>query len=149
MALRALRFYHPGCIEPDPELHFTCLPRRAPSWLHDQLSWPLPCILPTTTVLARMAIFSKPARNPALVTLVASVLLLRSRLLDIPKEALAKLGSAKQKTTLDPQYLLSVLQQVYLKEDDGSKTLLVPYDEQIAKVRRNTHAARPSLTIRG
>ncbi|RDB30444.1 ATP-binding cassette sub-family D member 1 [Hypsizygus marmoreus] len=89
-----------------------------------------------------MAIFSKPlldklkhprSRTP-LIVLLAAILLLRSRLLSLPKEAVRKLTTASRPTRLSTGELADVLQQVYEQEEDGSKTLLVPYRDRVSKV---------------
>ncbi len=85
-----------------------------------------------------MAIFSKPIRWPSRRTsilVLAVVLVLRSRLTEIPKETLAKLRVVVNRKRLSQEELLRVLQEVYVKEDDGSKTLLVPYREEVSRVR--------------
>jgi ATP-binding cassette, subfamily D (ALD), peroxisomal long-chain fatty acid import protein len=68
-----------------------------------------------------MAVFSKPF------LVVALVLLLRSRLISLP---LKKLSTAR----LSQKQLADVLQQVYVKNEDGSKTLLIPYRDRVSKV---------------
>lgn len=83
-----------------------------------------------------MAIFSKPIhghRQPILL-LVAVLLLLRSRLLSLPTQTLHKLLRVARSERLSQQELADALQQVYLKELDGSKTLLVPYQDRLFKV---------------
>jgi hypothetical protein len=88
-----------------------------------------------------MALLSKPidfsrlksSKTPTVV-LLAACLLLRLRLLSIPREALAALKSATLGNKLSPEQLLEVLQQLYVKEANGSKTLLVPYLDRISKV---------------
>ena len=106
-------------------------------------AWPqLKCLLQSCPYLLLvlyldMAILSKPARWPPQrisVLVFATILILRSRILDIPKESLARLLATTKKTPLTPEALLLTLQQVYTKEKDGSKTLLVPYNDQVAKV---------------
>lgn len=74
------------------------------------------------------------SRGPAVVVLTAC-LLLRLRLLAIPKEALAALRSVTSGNKVSQERLLQVLQQLYIKETDGSKTLLVPYQDRISQVR--------------
>ncbi|KAG5644365.1 hypothetical protein DXG03_008662 [Asterophora parasitica] len=87
-----------------------------------------------------MATFSKPlldslrqlrhykSSRPLLV-LVATILLLRSRLLSLPKKARKGTPNAKKDEPLSTGELADVLQQVYEKEADGSKTLLVNIQE--------------------
>lgn len=60
--------------------------------------------------------------------------LLRSRLISIPKDLVERLRAVTSGTKLDAQELLSVLQQIYVTEEDGSKTLLVPYQDRVSKV---------------
>ncbi|KAG6907744.1 hypothetical protein DXG01_007544 [Tephrocybe rancida] len=67
--------------------------------------------------------------------ILATVLLLRSRLASLPKETLQRISAAtKSKERLSTGEMADVLQQVYEKEQDGSKTLLVPYRDRISKV---------------
>ncbi|KNZ74123.1 ATP-binding cassette sub-family D member 2 [Termitomyces sp. J132] len=91
-----------------------------------------------------MAVFSKPildslkrhkVSGKPLFILVATILLLRSRLLTLPKETLQRISrAAKCKQRLSARELDDVLQRVYEKEDDGSKTLLVPYRDRITRL---------------
>ncbi|KAG6899783.1 hypothetical protein C0993_006969 [Termitomyces sp. T159_Od127] len=92
-----------------------------------------------------MPAFSKPildslrrhhVSGKPLIVLVATVLLLtRSRLLALPKETLRGISRvAKYKQRLSPRELDDVLQQVYVKEEDGSKTLLVPYRDRVSRL---------------
>lgn len=60
--------------------------------------------------------------------IVALILLLRSRLLSFPKRSLARSDRLSQ------QELALVLQQVYVKGDHGTKTLLIPYRDHLSKV---------------
>jgi len=71
------------------------------------------------------------------------LLLLRSRAVTLSKDALTSLRNSitnltsirAKKRKLTPDELAKVLQQVYIDEPDGSKTLLVPYRERVVKVR--------------
>ncbi|KAF8067672.1 ABC transporter transmembrane region 2-domain-containing protein [Lyophyllum atratum] len=89
-----------------------------------------------------MAIFSKPLLNSLrqhksskpLLLLLVTILLLRSRLLSLPKQAFKRIPVVKAKETLSPGDLEAVLQEVYKKEINGSKTLLVPYRDRVSKV---------------
>lgn len=81
-----------------------------------------------------LPVISPRSRSSLLLALTA-VLLLRSRLIDVPKEALLRLRSATYKTKLSPDELAQALQQVYVDEADGSKTILVPHRNNISKVR--------------
>ncbi|KAJ7434747.1 ABC transporter transmembrane region 2-domain-containing protein, partial [Mycena galericulata] len=78
-----------------------------------------------------MPSLSRPlmARRP-LIVLLATILLLRGRILSIP--ARIKLPQLRRKR-LTPEELLEALQQVYVVED-GVKTLLVPYRDTLSKV---------------
>ncbi|KAI0826191.1 ABC transporter transmembrane region 2-domain-containing protein [Irpex lacteus] len=73
-------------------------------------------------------------RKPLLVAFTA-LLLLRSRLFEIPQEALARaLEGRGLSSKLSKDELAQALQQLYVKEPDGSKTLLVPSPNGISKV---------------
>ncbi|KAF4616465.1 hypothetical protein D9613_008752 [Agrocybe pediades] len=99
-----------------------------------------------------MAIFSKPifpnhplpvpsrlTQRPVVLAFLV-LLLLRSRTLNLSKDALIALHQSTQylkrprPKKLNPEELAKVLQQVYVEEEDGSKTLLVPYRERVVKV---------------
>ena len=79
-----------------------------------------------------MAILSRPlpphARKQILI-LLASVLLLRSSFISGPRYVLSKLKVAAGRKGLTAQELSQALQQIYVKAEDGSKTLLVPYGD--------------------
>ncbi|KAJ6488117.1 ABC transporter transmembrane region 2-domain-containing protein [Mycena vitilis] len=72
-----------------------------------------------------------------LIVLLATILLLRGRILSIP--ARIKLPQLRGKK-LTPEELLNALQQIYVVED-GVKTLLVPYRDRLHKVP--IHATSP------
>ena len=77
-----------------------------------------------------MTTFSKPAR-----ILFLTLLLLRSRIFTAPKHILSKIRLVSRGQRLTPHELAEVLQQLYIKQSDGSKTLLVPYrDSYLSKV---------------
>lgn len=87
-----------------------------------------------------MAIFSKPLpvltaqqRTPLLVVL-ATVLLLRSRLVSVPKNALLALKSVAGQGRLSKEELDKAQQQLYVKNEDGTTSLLVPYRGRVSKV---------------
>ncbi|KAJ3503896.1 hypothetical protein NLJ89_g8229 [Agrocybe chaxingu] len=67
-------------------------------------------------------------------------LLLRSRTFTLSRDALVSLKNSvsskcpSRKKKLSQDELARVLQQVYIDEPDGSKTLLVPYRERVIKV---------------
>lgn len=72
--------------------------------------------------------------------LVASLLLLRSTIFATPGYLISKLRTAARGKRLTPEELLQTLQQVYVKEEDGSKTLLVPYkDSYVSRVSSHCH----------
>ncbi|KAI0317948.1 ABC transporter transmembrane region 2-domain-containing protein [Amylostereum chailletii] len=71
--------------------------------------------------------------RPPLVAL-AVLLLLRSRLLSTPRDVLKKLGAPGFRETLTKEELQKALQQVYRENEDGSRTLLVPYRTKISEV---------------
>lgn len=85
--------------------------------------------------------FNKLSRLPQsqrrTVTLaVVTLLVLRARLLQLPREVLTGIldrASSKEKSSQDE--LEKALQQVYVQEKDGSKTVLVPYKQGVSKVR--------------
>lgn len=75
-----------------------------------------------------MAVQSKLTRHRALpLILIATLLLARSRLLSLPK---AKSRTAKASES----ELESALQQIYLPNADGSRTLLVPHRGRVSEV---------------
>ena len=65
------------------------------------------------------------------------LLLLRSRLLKLPQDVIRKLSGSASDHKLSPEELAQVLQQVYVEEKDGSKTLLVPNRDGVSKVRQS------------
>ncbi|OJT01704.1 ATP-binding cassette sub-family D member 1 [Trametes pubescens] len=73
------------------------------------------------------------ARSSMLVALF-TLLLLRGRIADLPKGVLARLRSVAARPDVSQEELAQALQQVYIDEPDGSKTLLVPYKGRISKV---------------
>ncbi|KIP09977.1 hypothetical protein PHLGIDRAFT_534842 [Phlebiopsis gigantea 11061_1 CR5-6] len=90
--------------------------------------------MPPTLSLDR---FSKlpPSQRGAVVLSVAVLLVLRARLLQLPREIIAGIlhrTSSKEKISEDE--LAVALQQVYVKEQDGSKTILVPHSRGVSKV---------------
>lgn len=100
--------------------------------------------MPPTLSLDR---FSKlpPSQRGAVVLSVAVLLVLRARLLQLPREIIAGIlhrTSSKEKISGDE--LAVALQQVYVKEQDGSKTILVPHSWGVSKARRplDLHSAQ-------
>lgn len=96
-----------------------------------------------------MALLSKPipplSKRNAFV-LAATFLLLRGRILEFPRALIRKLSVAARWRTLSPEELADAIQNLYEKEADGSKTLLVPYRDHISKVRKNIHVKIISRT---
>ncbi|TFK71851.1 hypothetical protein BDN72DRAFT_399640 [Pluteus cervinus] len=87
-----------------------------------------------------MAILSKPFRPPNLsrqnsvILVLATILLLRAKLASLPQALIRKLSVAARWTRLSPEEVADALQRVYLKEADGTKTLLVPYQDHLSMV---------------
>jgi ATP-binding cassette subfamily D (ALD) long-chain fatty acid import protein len=93
-----------------------------------------------------MPVFSKPLKPPprrSLTIALIVLLILRTRLLTLPKDAAVSLsgmlkgkGKGKEKQRFTKEDLAAVLQQVYLDDPKGGdgKTLLVPYRDQVVKV---------------
>ena len=87
-----------------------------------------------------MVVFSKhvnsldPKQNRSLLTLLFAVLLLRSRLITGPRDVLAALKKAAgiQKPTAEE--LEDARQQLYRKNPDGTKNLLITYRDRISEV---------------
>ncbi|KAF5390076.1 hypothetical protein D9757_003756 [Collybiopsis confluens] len=89
-----------------------------------------------------MAALSK--LRPSLAQIIFVLLILRSRLITLPKDTLERLQDATAGKRLSPDELTAILQQVYVKESDGSKTLLVTYRNRLAKAGRRV----PDIPIR-
>lgn len=70
----------------------------------------------------------------SLIFTLSIILLLRSRLLKLPQDVARKITNARAQNKLTPEELALALQQVYVEEPDGSKSLLVPYREGVSKV---------------
>lgn len=89
--------------------------------------------MPTTKTYAALAAMTQ-RRRPIVVAL-ATLLILRSRMLELPDELISKLfSSAASGKQTSPEELARAVQQLYLKQPDGTKTLLVPYQGGISKV---------------
>jgi hypothetical protein len=71
-----------------------------------------------------------PSSRTPLVIVSATLLILRSRVITAPIELLSKLKVAARGEPLTPDELAHVLEQVYIKQEDGSKTLLVPIQDR-------------------
>lgn len=78
---------------------------------------------------------------------LVAVLLLRSRLISAPKEALLRLRSAASQRRLSPEEFAQALQQVYISEADGSKTILVPHRNSISKVGLWSPCSRDDIVV--
>ncbi|KIK70089.1 hypothetical protein GYMLUDRAFT_34553 [Collybiopsis luxurians FD-317 M1] len=79
-----------------------------------------------------MAVLSK--LRPSLIQIIFVFLILRSRLFTLPKATLERLRDATAGKRLSSAELTAVLQQIFVKEPDGSKTLLVTYRNRLAKI---------------
>lgn len=84
---------------------------------------------------------SKLRQRPIILAFLV-LLLLRSRAFSLSADAIQLIRSKVRNVTalkirrkLSQEELAKVLQQVYVDEEDGSKTLLVPYRERVIKVR--------------
>ncbi|KAH8097062.1 ABC transporter transmembrane region 2-domain-containing protein [Cristinia sonorae] len=86
----------------------------------------------TSTAAALLARATK-SRRPIFVAL-AVILLLRSRLLTLPKDVVRNLRRVAYGPPLSQDEMVQVLQQVYLDGPDGTKTLLVPYRDRVSEV---------------
>lgn len=89
--------------------------------------------------MAKMAIKdrlvnSKGSPQPLLL-LIFSLLLLRSRLITGPKELLRNLQVVTSKHRVSEEELSRALQQLYVKDSDGTQRLLVPHEGRIKQVR--------------
>lgn len=76
-----------------------------------------------------------PTARRSLLVALFTLLLLRGRITDIPKAVLSKLKTVAIRQDISQEELAQSLQQVYINEPDGAKTLLVPYKGHISKVR--------------
>jgi ATP-binding cassette, subfamily D (ALD), peroxisomal long-chain fatty acid import protein len=72
--------------------------------------------------------------RPNLLQIIFAFLIIRSRLVTLPKDLLERLRDATAGKRLSASELIAILQQVYVKESDGSKTLLVTYRNRLAKI---------------
>ena len=76
-----------------------------------------------------------PKSRQSLLVAFFTLLLLRSRIANIPHEVVSKLKNVGSRPDVTQEELAQALQQVYVDEADGSKTLLVPHKGHISKVR--------------
>lgn len=92
-----------------------------------------------------MAVFSKhinsldPKQKRSLLTLVFVVLLLRSRLITGPWDVLAALKKVAGIQKPTPEELEQTRQQLYRKNSDGTKNLLITYRDRISEVSTVYH----------
>ncbi|KAI0711148.1 ABC transporter transmembrane region 2-domain-containing protein [Cerioporus squamosus] len=85
--------------------------------------------------LPRVALNSlTPNARRSLLVAVFTFLLLRGRVAAIPEAVLSKLKTVAVRTEVTQEELAQALQQVYVDEPDGSKTLLIPYKGYISNV---------------
>lgn len=89
-----------------------------------------------STPLTRLSQALPKQKGPRFALALAAVLVLRSRLLELPQEVLAGVFErTARKHKLSPEELSETLQKLYVKEEDGRKMLLVPHREGVSKVR--------------
>ncbi|KAJ3987046.1 ABC transporter transmembrane region 2-domain-containing protein [Lentinula detonsa] len=89
---------------------------------------------PAIHELLEMAVLSTLRPSTRLLQIIFVLLILRSRLITLPKDSLERLRDATAGKRLSAAELTEILQQIYVKESDGSRTLLVPYRNRLAKV---------------
>ncbi|KAI0827022.1 ABC transporter transmembrane region 2-domain-containing protein [Trametes gibbosa] len=75
-----------------------------------------------------------PKSQRSLIVALFTLIMLRGRIVDIPKGLFARLRSVALRPEVSQEELAQALQQVYVDEPDGSKTLLVPFKGRISKV---------------
>ena len=75
-----------------------------------------------------------PRTRRSLLVAAFTLLLLRSRVASIPKAALAKVKNVASRPEISQEELAQALQQVYVDEPDGTKTLFVPHKGSISQV---------------
>ena len=86
----------------------------------------MPARIPSHTAAVRLSIAMTEHRRPLIVAL-STLLLLRSRFLHLPHTLKAfLLDGANPSKVASHEDLAQALQQLYTKEEDGSKTVLVP-----------------------
>lgn len=83
-------------------------------------------------VLSKPASFQQQARIPALIA-VAIILIVRGQILDLSKRALSRRPQL-QAPKATPEELQEAIKQLYVDEEDGSKTILVPFRDRVSKV---------------
>lgn len=91
-----------------------------------------------------MVVFSKhvnslhPKQKRSLLTLLFVVLLLRSRLITGPRDVFAALKKAAGIRKPTPEELEQARQQLYRKNPDGTKNLIITYRDRISEVSTAT-----------
>lgn len=92
-----------------------------------------------------MVVFSKhinsldPRQKRSLLTLLFTVLLLRSRLITGPRDVFIALKKAAGIQKPTPEELEQARQQLYRKNPDGTKNLLITYRDRISEVSSVSH----------
>lgn len=95
--------------------------------------------------LTSMVVFSKhinsldPRQKRSLLTLLFTVLLLRSRLITGPRDVFIALKKAAGIQKPTPEELEQARQQLYRKNPDGTKNLLITYRDRISEVCSVSH----------
>jgi ATP-binding cassette subfamily D (ALD) long-chain fatty acid import protein len=98
-----------------------------------------------------MAVFSKhissldPRQKRSLLTLLFTVLLLRSRLITGPRDAFVALKRAAGIQKPTNEELEQARQQLYHKNLDGTNNLLITYRDRISEV--SPGCRRPPVTV--
>lgn len=97
-------------------------------------------------VLITMVVSSKhinsldSRRTRPLLTLLVAVLLLRSRLITGPRDVFTALKKAAGIQKPTPEELEQARQQLYRKNPDGTKSLLIAYRDRISEVNTVHHS---------
>lgn len=73
--------------------------------------------------------------KPHIIVLVSLALLLRTRIITGPRDLVHKLSHVGVSTELSPSELNQALQQLYVEGSDGTRKLLVPFNNNISKAR--------------
>lgn len=90
----------------------------------------------TSQPIARLrSVLEDPKHRTPILAVALAVLAFRSRLLTLPADAIQKLSFGQGRTKLSPEELSQALQQIYTKDAEGNRTLLVPTkDGHLGKV---------------
>ena len=98
-----------------------------------------------------MVVFSKhinslnPKQKRSLLSLLFAILLLRSRLITGPRDAFLALKRAAGIQKPTPEELDQARQQLYRKNPDGTKNVLITYRDRISEVSPGYR--RPPVTV--